>query len=158
MNSVRSIDLASVVAGSRCERRAPYVSVFSASRIRITQEDIENSGPLRKRGSFSIARLLNRTENANLPRRIHGLHRRRTGSRGSTGYGRREERRPPGQHSGHSLVVQLGERFDARLVGERFNQAVRLAKQEPLTVVGILVRTKPALRSFFQSLFSGEIF
>lgn len=64
MNSVRSIDLASVVAGSRCERRAPYVSVFRASRIRITQEDIENSGPLRKRGSFSIARLLNRTENA----------------------------------------------------------------------------------------------
>jgi hypothetical protein len=43
-----------------------------------------------------------------LPRRLHGLQRRSPGSQESERNGRSVERRPLGQHSGSTLVVQFG--------------------------------------------------
>jgi hypothetical protein len=48
MNTAQSIDLYFVVAGSKPGRAAEYDWGLSESRIRITLEDIENSGHLRK--------------------------------------------------------------------------------------------------------------
>lgn len=51
MNTVRSTDLFSAAAGSKLGRNGEYDWVFSESRIRITQEDIENSGRQQKCGN-----------------------------------------------------------------------------------------------------------
>jgi hypothetical protein len=52
MNTARSIDLYFVVAGNKPGRTAEYDWGLNESRIRITQEDIENSGPPLKCGNY----------------------------------------------------------------------------------------------------------
>jgi hypothetical protein len=51
MNTVLSIDLGSAVAGSKLGRNVEYDWVSSELRIRITQEDIENSGHQQRCGN-----------------------------------------------------------------------------------------------------------
>ena len=80
--------------------------MFRESTIRITQEDIENSGNLRKCGGSSTTRLLNRTEKCAICHEeftdYGGVVPDHEDPKGMGGAWRDDH---PDKHSGYSLVV-----------------------------------------------------
>src|SRR5450755_2608510 len=64
MNSVPFTDQFPAVAANRSGKHARCGWVFSELKIRITREDIENSGHEQRCGNCSTERLLSRAENA----------------------------------------------------------------------------------------------